>query len=327
MSDKAPIFLAGIDRSGIGLLGEVLEIHPDIAVTRRINFWSFYFDRYGDLSDVANLDRCLADMMSYTRISRLQPNWQQLRSDFLAGEPTYARLFALLQEQNMRRLGKSRWADKSLNAEGDARIIFEAFPNARMIHVLRDPRDRYASQLTHRGSRRGRVGGGTALWLWSARLAEQNARDFPGRYKVAQYEHLVSQPEEFLRELCLFIDQEYSPQMLTMEPAGDGESVKADANTGRRRFWTSSIGRYDGTLSAGDVAFIQLYTAQEMGRYGYQPEPIQMSAADKAAFYALNVPLNSVRLMLARWQSAYRDWAGRTPSDRRLKQPPPAATR
>ncbi|MGD8807169.1 MAG: hypothetical protein PVH65_15030, partial [Chloroflexota bacterium] len=103
MTDQGPLFLAGIDRSGIGLLGELLEAHPDIAVTRRINFWSFYHDRYGDLSDVANLDRCLADMMSYTRISRLQPQWQLLRRDFLAGEPTYARLFALLQEQNMRR--------------------------------------------------------------------------------------------------------------------------------------------------------------------------------------------------------------------------------
>jgi hypothetical protein len=318
MTDRGPLFLAGIDRSGIGLLGEVLEAHPDIAVTRRVNFWSFYNDRYGDLSDEANLDRCLADMMSYTRISRLQPQWPLLRRDFLAGERTYARLFALLQEQNMRRLGKSRWADKSLNAEGSARAILEAFPNGKMIHVLRDPRDRYASQLTHRGSRRGKVGGGTALWLWSARLAENNARDFAGRYKVVQYEHMVRHPEAFLRELCLFMDQEYSPQMLTMEPAGDGEAAGAGADRAQRHFWTTSIGRYGSTLSERDVAFIQLYTAREMGRYGYQPDIIQMSPAGKATYYAINVPVNSVRLLLARWQSAVRDRAGRTPSDRRL---------
>jgi hypothetical protein len=325
MTDQGPLFLAGIDRSGIGLLGELLEAHPDIAVTRRINFWSFYHDRYGDLSDVANLDRCLAAMMSYTRISRLQPQWQLLRRDFLAGEPTYARLFALLQEQNMRRLGKSRWADKSLNAEGDARTIFEAFPEARMIHVLRDPRDRYASQLTHRGSRKGRVGGGTALWLWSARLAEQNARDFAGRYKVVQYEHIVSRPEQFLRELCLFINQEYSPQMLAVESAADGETTGNGANRARPRLWTTSIGRYESTLSASDVAFIQHYTSREMGRYGYQPELIQMSPVGKAVHYAFNVPLNSLRLLLARWQSAARDRAGRKPSDRRLIDPVPSA--
>jgi hypothetical protein len=323
MTELGPLFLAGIDRSGIGLLGELLEAHPDIAVTRRINFWSFYYDRYGDLSDPANLDRCLAAMMSYTRINRLQPNWQQLRRDLQASKPTYARLFTLLQEQNMRRLGKSRWADKSLNAEGDAQTILEAFPSARMIHVMRDPRDRYASQLTHRGRRRGKVGGGTALWLWSAGLAEQNARNFPGRYKIVQYERMVSQPEEFLRDLCSFIDHEYSPQMLTVESMEKGDSAETVSGRTQRRFWTTSIGRYDDTLSKGDVAFIQLYTADEMARYGYHPAPIRLSPINKAAFYATVLPLNSARLLLARWQSAYRDWAGRNPSDRRTIEPRP----
>ena len=49
-----PLFLAGADRSGIGLLGDVLDRHPQVAISRRINFWTFYDRRYGPLERTAD---------------------------------------------------------------------------------------------------------------------------------------------------------------------------------------------------------------------------------------------------------------------------------
>lgn len=313
---RGPLFLAGIDRSGIGLLGELLEEHPEIAVTRRINFWSFYYNRYGDLAKPDNLDRCLADMMRYTRISRLQPQPEQLRSDFQRGEPTYARLFALLQEQNLRRLGKSRWADKSLNSERYADTILAAYPTAKMIHIIRDPRDRYVSQLTHRGAKKGKIGGGTSLWLWSARLAERNERNYPDRYKVVQYEDLVSDPEEFLRDLCDFLHEPYSPEMLLV---GQGDSRPgAPAARAPREIRTTSVGRYQGALSDRELAFMQMVTGREMARYGYRPEALHLSRSARLTFYLKDIPLNLARLIFSRSQAGIKDRVGRLPSARRL---------
>lgn len=314
MTELGPLFLAGIDRCGIGLVGELLEEHPSIAVTRRINFWSFYYNRYGDLSRPENFDRCLADMMRYTRISRLQPQPDRLRRDFQEGEQSYSRLLALLQEQNMRRLGKTRWADKSLNSERDAGLIFEAFPSARMIHVLRDPRDRYASQRGHRGMRRGKVGGGAALWRWSARLAERNVRQFAGRYKIVRYEDLVAGPEAFLRDLCQFIGEPYAPEMLTT--AGE------DDRRAPREIWTTSVGRFRQDLSAREIAFMDFALSRQMPDFDYRPEPQQLAIPASLRFYALDCPLNLTRMVLADFQSDLRDRAGRKPSDRRLSQPP-----
>ena len=319
MTQQEPVFLAGVDRSGIGLLGELLESHPKVAVTRRINFWSFYYNRYGDLSNPQNFERCLDDMMRYTRIQRLQPQPERLRHDFLNGEQSYPRLFALLEEQNMRRLGKSRWADKSLSSERYADTILSAFPTAKMIHIIRDPRDRYASHLTHRGGRKGRVGGGAALWLWSARLAERNLRKYPSRYKVVQYETLIAQPEIFLREFCDFISEDYSPEMLMVEPAVQSESGQ-DLATVRmpREIWTTSIGRFRQTLSDREVAFIQLVTRDQMIHYGYSLEPQQLSGSSRALFYIIDYPINLTRMLLSRSKSDLRDTLGRKPSARRL---------
>ena len=319
MSDKAPFFLAGVDRSGIGLLGELLEAHPQIAVTRRINFWSFYYRRYGDLRDPANLDRCLAAMMRYTRISRLQPDADRLKVDFRerAADDGYAGLFALLQEQNMHRLGKSRWADKSLNAEGQAEIILNAFPTARMIHILRDPRDRYISQLTHRGARRGKVGGAAALWLWSARLAERNRQAFPGRYKIVRYEDLVAAPELFLKELCDFIGEEYSPEMLLANVAGSDAPEP-------RQIWTHSVGRYRQAMSAAEIGFMQWSLGRRMLNHGYRLDDQRRSFAVRLKNAAVDYPFNLALMGLALAQSGLRDLRGRRPSDRRLARRPSA---
>jgi hypothetical protein len=97
-----------MDRSGIGFLGELLEAHPNIAMSRRTNFWSYYLNRFGDLRQPENFERCLAEMMKNSRIQRLQPQPDRLRSEFSLGEPTYARLFTLLEIHNMERFLRRR---------------------------------------------------------------------------------------------------------------------------------------------------------------------------------------------------------------------------
>ena len=250
--DRGPIFLAGLDRSGIGFLCELLEAHPHIAMSRRTNFWSYFFNRYGDLSNPQNFERCLAAMMRFTRMQRLQPQPEHLRREFFQGEASYARLFALVQEQNARRLGKLRWGDKSLNSEQHADTILAAYPTAKLIHVIRDPRDRHASAMTHRRIGKGKTAAGTALWLWSVRLAERNLQRYSGQYKVVCYEALVTRPEATLSEICDFVGEEYAPAMLMMDGCGDTSNKGCtDANSRQkpRHIWTTSIGRFRRVLS------------------------------------------------------------------------------
>jgi hypothetical protein len=308
VNDPGPLFLAGVDRSGIGLLGELLEAHPNIAVTRRTNFWTFYYEQYGDLRKPGNLGRCISEMMRNTRIQALHPDRERLTRDFQEGEATYPRLFALLQQQNLRRLDKSRWCDKSLNSEGYAGIIMSAYPTARMIQVIRDPRDRYISQATHRQAGRGKVGSGAALWRWSARLAEHNRQKYPDRYFVVRYETLVDRPEATLAELCDFIGEEYSDDMLLTD-------------TGPRPITAASVGRFRRDLSGRDLLFLQLATGRMAARFGYEPATVQLSGRDRLAFWFADIPLNATRLWLWQPWSALRRRIRTGPSNRRLVDP------
>lgn len=315
--ERGPIFLAGIERSGTSLMYALLASHPNIAMTRRTNLWAYFYNRYGDLSNQANFERCLAAMLRYKRLLKLQPDPERIRQEFWQGEPSYARLFALLEEHHAQRLGKPRWGDKSLNTERYVDEIFTAYPTAKMIQMIRDPRDRYASALTRWKVIRGRAGTGIARWLASIELAQRNQQRYPNRYKIVRYEILATKPEETLRDVCAFLEEEYSPAMLTMEGAPIHRNRGGNSSYGKYapgNISTRSIGRFRQVLSKREIAFIQSYARRQMLVYGYELEPIELSPRDLLLFYSIDWPLNLARM--AAWYAleSMRDLTGRSPS-------------
>lgn len=314
-----PIFVAGVERSGTSLMYALLASHPNIAMTRRTNMWTHFYKQYGDLNRLENFERCFEMMMRYKRLRVLNPDFERLREDFLGGERTYGRLFALLEQQQAERMNRPRWGDKSLDTERYAEAIFAAYPKAKFLHMIRDPRDRYASAKT-RWNARGRVGAGTAQWLASVRLARHNERRYPGRYKLVQYEALVAEPEGMARGICDFIGEDFAPEMLSMSGAPrhrhQGNSSYGPRNHGE--IFTSSLGRYQKVMSDREIVFMQSFLAREMEKFNYDPVPVRLSLRDYLGYQLSDKPANVARVVawLGREALFYR--VGRKPSARRL---------
>jgi hypothetical protein len=313
--DRGPIFIAGIERSGTSLLYALLASHPNIAMTRRTNLWTFFYDRFGDLSQTANLDRCLDVMRHYKRLLVLEPDFDRLRSEFLQqSERTYARLFALFEQQYAERQGKPRWGDKSLSTERYADEIFAAYPAAKIIHIIRDPRDRYASALTRWKKIRGKIGAGTAIWLSSMDSGKRNQRHYPDRYTILRYETLAAHPESTLREICAFIGEEYTPAMLMMEGAPGHRDKGGNSSYGKHEagaISTRSIGKFRKVLSKRDVAFMQAYAGSEMQAHHYELEPLQFSLGERLRLTFVDWPDNLARMVAWRAREARENKKGR----------------
>ena len=322
--ERGPIFVAGLERSGTSLMFALLASHPQIAMTRRTNLWTHFYDRYGDLEDPANFERCLDIMMRYKRLIILQPDQDRLRRDFLAGSRTYARLFALVEEQYAERLGKPRWGDKSPNTERYGDLIFTAYPGARMLHMIRDPRDRYASSLTRWKVRRGGVGAGTAEWLLSARLGRRNQRLYPDQYRIVQYETLATNPEGTLREVCDFLDEDYVPEMLSMEGVPRFREQGSNSSYGRRDpgvISTESIGRFREVLSPREIAFVQMLAKNQMASFGYETERLSLLVPQRIRFAMGDLPLQFARVLVWQSREMIRNRTGRAVPDRLIRGP------
>lgn len=299
----------------------LLGSHPNIAMTRRTNLWRYFHDRFGDLGDDGNLERCLSTLLRYRRIVILELDAHRLRREFGEGERTYARLFELIEQQVADRLGKPRWGDKSLHTERHADEILRAYPGARILHMVRDPRDRFASVLVRWKVRRGDVGAGTAAWLASVELGERSQRRYPDQYRLVRYETLVRSPQETLEKVCRFIDEPYRAEMLGMEGVARFREQGGNSSYGRRevgRISSDSIGRFREVLTPRQIAFIDHAAGRPMRRLGYQPEDIRFTPAERLRFTLADRPLNTGALLAWRGREAFREKFGHELAERRL---------
>ena len=324
--NNGPIFLAGADRSGTTLMYAVLASHANIAMPRLgTNMWTFFYGQHGDLARAENLDRCIDALKHYKNVLAMDPDFERIRHQFRQGPATYARLFELFLVHYAERVGKPRWGDRISYVERYADEIFAAHPDAVMIHLIRDPRDRYASSIKRWPEQKGQVGGATARWLYSVGLAKRNLKKYPERYKVLRYETFVSQPETTIRDVCAFVREEFDPAMLTMS-GSEGFLYKGGNSSFEHfepgKFTTAAVGRYRKTISPREVAFIQTFASREMRAFDYRPEKSEMTFADFILFCLKDAPNNLVRMVFWRALEALQhnlpERVGRTPLRRRL---------
>jgi hypothetical protein len=297
--NRGPIYLAGADRSGTTLMYALLASHPHIAMPNLgTNMWTFFYGQYGDLSRPENFERCLAAMLRYKNVLNLKPDPERIRREFWQGTPNYARLFALFLNHVAEREDKMRWGDKTSYIERYADKIFAAYPDAVMIHMIRDPRDRYASAIKRWPNQKGQVGGATARWLYSVGLAQRNQKEYPHRYKIVRYETFVSQPEATVREVCAFLQEDYDPGMFTMAGAkgflGKGGNSSFE-HFGPAQITTAAVGRFVKSLSPREVAFIQAWAGEKMRTFDYALEKTPLSPRDRVYFYLVDAPGNLAR--------------------------------
>ncbi len=317
-----PIYIGGPDRCGKTMLRAFLVSHPRISIPAiGSNLWTYFYGQYGDLHDRDNFERCLTALLRYKHARFLEPDEERLRREFWQGEPGYAHLFALLQAHHAERERKPRWGDQSGLIERYADLIFAAHPDAKMLHMLRDPRDRYCAALTRWTNGKARAGGATARWLYSARLARQNLRKYPGRYHIVRYEELVTAPEATVRGVCAFLDEEFNEEMMTLEGArGYREKLaKSAQEVGASTLISDGfIGCFRRGVPRDEIAFIQSFASAEMRTFGYMPEPISFSRREQWRFMVLERQRNWARMMMwygMEWlEQKYPMLVGRMPS-------------
>ena len=113
-----------------------------------------------------------------------------------------------------RREGKSRWVEKTPYNAGHIDRILSAWPGAKMIHVVRDPRDVYASMVE------------IGKWSEPAVFAEHwcntvgLARDWLSTqggghpaYHELRYETARARAEATMREVVVFLGEAWEPEI------------------------------------------------------------------------------------------------------------------
>lgn len=264
-----PIFIVGAPRSGTTLLRNMLNRHPAIAIYRESDFDHYVYRRrrsFGNLGELRNRQRLVKEYLSTRGVRRMQMELQALEAMLIEEGVSYEAFFLSLLRCYAQAQGKRRCGEKTPRHALITEELCEWYPDASIIHLVRDPRDVVASFLQLPWSDHN-VLGNAHLWL-RFNLAAWRSQHRP-KYLLVHYEQLVTQPEQELRRICTSIGEDYSPIMLVPnhDPTADRpwlRRAEEPVNTGR-------LGKWRDQLSADQVALIEWLVRPHMETFGYEP--------------------------------------------------------
>ena len=251
--DDRPIFIVACPRSGTTLLQLMLHSHPRIAIPPETRFvLPAYVHRleFGDLEQRENRKRVARFVTKRgTRFGDLGLDRRAVRRQIAAAPPTLGSLLGTVFRAYADRHDRPRWGDKRPGYHAYLEILLRLFPNAQVVHLIRDPRACVASLKRVPWWKHG-IEHSISAWAQSIDDTDRAIRRWPGIVTRVSYERLVADPEAELRTLAAALGEDYDARMA--EP----DRLASEA-VPKRKHWheqtrtapsTESIGRWTSEL-------------------------------------------------------------------------------
>jgi hypothetical protein len=207
------------------MLQLMLHAHPAIAIPPESRFLLEAYDQrdqFGDLRERDNrrrLARFITRRGSKLRDLGLDP--AAVRRRIVRGRPTVGDAARAVYQGYSERFGKRRWGDKRPAYIQRIDALLRMFPDAQIIHIIRDGRDCVSSLKRMPWWQGGSI---AAIWTWRnaiIRGRRSRARLPADAYIEVRYEDLITAPERELRRLCRFLGEEFSDRMLEPRRVAD----------------------------------------------------------------------------------------------------------
>ncbi|HEX4697929.1 MAG TPA: sulfotransferase [Actinomycetes bacterium] len=284
-----PVFVVGCPRSGTTLLTLMLSSHSRLSIPPETRFLLPVFrgvGSFGDLQQIPNRRRLARAVVRPrgTKFRHLRLDPERVKKEIVAGRPTIGAALSTPYRIYADERGKARWGDKRPTYFRNIALIRALFPDAQVVHVVRDPRDCVASLRRMHWWRHGTVGA-LATWVHAVDCARRAERRLPaGSYVQLRYEDLVAEPRSELVRLCRFLGEDFEEAMLA--PQSEAERLPARQRENwhgetRESVGTQRIGRYAELLAPDEVALVEAVAGSRMRRLGYAM-PGRASASTKA---------------------------------------------
>lgn len=276
MNRSYPVFIIGVPRSGTKLLRELLNNHPDISLGHEGNFIPALVGRFGLDADVSQHSLWLEVYRTFSHSAYYHTQAKEglalsgksfisaLNACAAEKAVTWTDIFEVILRAYGPRPEAPIYGDKSHGYISNIQLLRALFPDARFLHIVRDPRDQALSSL--------KIWGRSPLrsahhWYHVADQAERLGFAKATDVLTVRYEDLTDDTEAELRRVCTFLRLPYSLGMAKLtRPAERGRLVR------HLKAVTKQQAKYRDALPARVVRDISEITLPYLSTYGYSLE-------------------------------------------------------
>jgi len=267
-----PLFIVGHPRSGTKLLRGLLNRHPEIAIpeieTTFLPYWADHWPEYGDLSD-RDIFHKFVDTVGGLPFFQYEKEYgnpideeqwfRNCRAFTVQG--VFEALVRVAVGIGDTEIGY--WGDKSPSYLTKTPVIKSLFPDAKIIHIVRDVRDCCLSNKKAFGKNIFRT-----AQRWTSEITK--ARDAFEMYSAdvleLRYEDLLANAGKELRRVCEFLSLPFKKEMCTLlrpvEFRGDARHSASIVS--------SNTGKYLTEMSPRTLRRIESIAQPILDAYGYE---------------------------------------------------------
>lgn len=246
---STPTFLIGAERSGTTLFRLMVDSHPEITCIENLDY-------------VIN---AVADDGSYPTLEeyavRLETETVYSTSGFTL-DTTLPDLGAVANDFVSQRMAAAGKSSVAVMAHDGMDAILRIWPDARFVHIVRDPRGVALSAKAFEW--------GAAVYFGAGRWAElmdewdrATADLDPSRIMEIRFEDLVTDHETVLSDVCRFLGHEYTDEMLSYADETDYERPIP----GKATEWRSII-------TDRETQEIEARVGDRLAAKGYEPSSL-----------------------------------------------------
>jgi Sulfotransferase family len=301
------VFVVGVSRSGTSLMRRILGRHSQIAIAPENHYLGHLLPRYG----VRNLvwgsgdlhrDEAVRELVGrlygpevqrhpWLRESSYFWSWlgervpaAELERLILAGERSERGVFTALLRAYADVRGKPIMGEKTPAHIEWAETLLDWYPEARIVHMVRDPRAIYVSELRRRLEqpvsapyrwlvRAPPLMGVFVLhlvaWEWARALARHRrlARAMPRNYRMVRFEDLVREPEATVEALSAFLGVPMERRMLRQK------MVSHDGRQGRPGIDPTTATRWRELIDKPSEWWLRRLLGARLAEVGYDDPP------------------------------------------------------
>ena len=286
---SAPFFIVGSGRSGSTLLRVILCAHSKVTIPPETYFIMPLLEQLPSAVPL-NAVQISAAQEIITGHYRW-PDMGLSETDFKGAvarleRPYLQDILNVIYNFFLETEGKTIWGDKTPPYVSIIPGLLSLYPDARIIHLIRDGRD-VARSFQATGWYGPWLHKNTSEWKGAIRLIRDCRRNHPGLgiYEV-RYEDLVLNTEETIHALCRNLDITFEPGMLDWTDGLDMKIPEREAHIHRklnRKPRTTDVFRWKTEMTRRELLVTEAFISRELASAGYQP--YFRSAAWKPLFF------------------------------------------
>jgi hypothetical protein len=273
---NGPLFIVGMSRSGTKLLRNILNNSKDVAIPAYESHLLPYLiknfcekDFPLGIAEKRELKKLVKSSIFYNEIKRKNENFKELDLEKLANQKniqdSIQYMMTVLANQSDGAEAKI-WGDKTPNNLFYIKMLKNAFPEAKFIHIIRDPRERAlsANKAWHASLLMC-----AERWRKGVSAAREQGSSIGSDYLEVTYESLIDNPQNEIKRICNFLDINYSKSMLRLDKPAENYKTADNVTRLAQAIVSNNTSKFKLQLSSKDIEKIEAICGDLAVQLGY----------------------------------------------------------